>query len=125
MTPILHPTARDRLVKLLGLLGSEHHGERANAAQMASRLLAQCGLTWADVIQPPPAPLPPVRPVAPGSAYAAARWAKARAAELPQRDRAFLDGIQGRHALTQRQAAWLADIVARLQAAAAQREAAR
>lgn len=61
MTPILHPTARDRLVKLLGLLGSEHIGERATAAQMASRLLQDCGLTWADVFQPPPAIPAPVR----------------------------------------------------------------
>lgn len=125
MTTILHPAARDRLVKLLGLLGSEHHGERANAALMASRLLEQCGLTWADVIQPPPATPTPVRPAVPASAHAAARWAKAHAAGLPQRDRIFLDGIQGRHALTQKQGAWLADILARLQATSAQREAAR
>lgn len=41
---------RDRLIKLLGLLGSDHEGERGNAARMASDLLRGAGLTWAEVI---------------------------------------------------------------------------
>ena len=126
MTPILHPTARDRLVKLCGLLGSEHPGERANAAAMASRLLLDCGLTWADVVLPPPAAPAPNRRAAPATPSVSVRWALARAAELPQRDRVFLDGIQGRPTLTLKQAAWLADIIVRLQTAAhAQQEGAR
>ncbi len=44
MTPILDPTARDRLVKLCGLLGSEHAGERANAALPLQPAAASC---WA------------------------------------------------------------------------------
>jgi hypothetical protein len=49
------PTAdRTRLVKLLGMCGSEHAGERAAAAAAADRLLRERGLTWADALNPPP-----------------------------------------------------------------------
>jgi hypothetical protein len=51
---------RDKLVKLCGLLGSEHHGERAAAALKADRHLRGLGLTWGDVIAPlGEAPPPP------------------------------------------------------------------
>jgi hypothetical protein len=57
----------DRLVKLCGLLGSAHDGERATAAAMADQLLRQNKLTWVDVIAipkllpPPPEHAPPAR----------------------------------------------------------------
>jgi hypothetical protein len=41
---------RDRLVKLLGMLGSEHAGERAVAGLKAHELINECLLTWGDVI---------------------------------------------------------------------------
>lgn len=51
---------RSRLVRLLGLLSSDHDGERANAGAMADRLLRESGLRWDDVIAghalPPPPP---------------------------------------------------------------------
>lgn len=40
----------DRLVKLCGMLGSAHEGERAAAALKADQLLRSYGLRWADVI---------------------------------------------------------------------------
>jgi hypothetical protein len=40
----------DRLRKLLGMLGSDYDGERAVAGRMASDLLRQHRLTWADVV---------------------------------------------------------------------------
>jgi hypothetical protein len=43
---------RDLLVKLLGKLGSEHEGERANAAKMADDLRNRLGLKWSDLIVP-------------------------------------------------------------------------
>ena len=46
-------TARDRLAKLLGMLGSDHMGERDAAAVAAHRLVVQSGLTWRQVIEPP------------------------------------------------------------------------
>jgi hypothetical protein len=57
----------NRLVKLLGLTGSDHDGERANAAQLANRLVTGLGMTWADVIARPAASVAPAR-------SAATRW---------------------------------------------------
>jgi hypothetical protein len=39
-----------KLVKVLGMLGSAHAGERDNAAQLAVRLLKESGLTWYDIL---------------------------------------------------------------------------
>jgi hypothetical protein len=43
---------RDRLAKLLGLLGSDYDGEVANAGRLADKLVRGAGLTWPDVIAP-------------------------------------------------------------------------
>ena len=43
---------RERLTKLLGLLGSGHDGEVAAAGRMADALIRDAGVTWADVIAP-------------------------------------------------------------------------
>jgi hypothetical protein len=51
--PQLLEKDHSRLVKLLGLTGSDHDGERANAAQLANRLVTGLGMTWADVITRP------------------------------------------------------------------------
>ncbi len=40
---------RDRLVKLLGMLGSEHAGERDAAALAIERLRRDRGLSWARI----------------------------------------------------------------------------
>jgi hypothetical protein len=40
----------NRLVRLLGMLGSDHIGERATAALKADQFVRDHGLTWADVI---------------------------------------------------------------------------
>ena len=50
---------RDRLVKLLGLLGSDFDGEIVAAARQAERLRADAGLTWREIVLPalsPPRP---------------------------------------------------------------------
>ena len=47
---MLDPTVADRLAKLLGMLGSDHDGERANAGRMADELIRANGLRWADVL---------------------------------------------------------------------------
>jgi len=46
----LTPAERTRLVGILGMLGSDHLGERAAAAALASRLVRDKGLGWNDVI---------------------------------------------------------------------------
>ncbi len=54
--PPLTPKDRDRLVKLVGMLGSEHDGEVLAAARKATALLKEAKLTWADVVTGTPAP---------------------------------------------------------------------
>jgi len=48
----LSPPDRQRLAKLLGLLGSDYAGERDAAGLAAHRFVASLGLTWPDVLQP-------------------------------------------------------------------------
>ena len=50
---------RDRLAKLLGMMGSAHDGEVVAAARQAERLRADAGLTWHDIVLPAlPSPRP-------------------------------------------------------------------
>jgi pyruvate/2-oxoglutarate dehydrogenase complex dihydrolipoamide acyltransferase (E2) component len=48
--PTIHRSDRERLVKTLGMLGSDHAGERDNAARQAERLRRQLGMSWDDLI---------------------------------------------------------------------------
>jgi len=41
----------ERVARIAGMLGSEHEGERATAAQIASNMLKAMGLTWSEVIR--------------------------------------------------------------------------
>lgn len=62
---VLPPEAILRLAKFLGMLGSEHMGERASAGLKATQLLQAHGATWADLVQqlnsPAPRHAPPPR----------------------------------------------------------------
>jgi hypothetical protein len=58
---VLNPRAADKLAKILGMLGSDHPGERASAGAKANALVLAAGLTWADVINVPPKPDDPPR----------------------------------------------------------------
>jgi hypothetical protein len=49
---------RDRLAKLLGMLGSDHDGEVVNAARAADRLVRRSGLRWPDIAMPAAATRP-------------------------------------------------------------------
>ncbi len=48
----LSSVERRRLCGLLGMLSSNHDGERAAAGYMAARMLQDRGLQWDDVLQP-------------------------------------------------------------------------
>jgi hypothetical protein len=41
---------RKRLVMVLGMLGSDHAGERDNAARLVVRMLKEAGLTWPQLL---------------------------------------------------------------------------
>jgi len=53
-TATLPDIERTRLIKILGLLSSEHPGEVANAGKLADNLLREHNLRWNDVIAPKP-----------------------------------------------------------------------
>jgi hypothetical protein len=122
--PALSAPALDRFVKLCGLLTSEHDGERATAARMASDLLRQHRLTWAEVLTPAPAqarlcPTCAARSVAPRRA-ARRSWRQTLAslAELAVRrptlfidwERAFICNLLDRRTLSERQREILAEL---------------
>ncbi len=50
MAATISATDRERLAKLLGMLGSDHDGERAAAALAAAKFVRKLGLTWPDVV---------------------------------------------------------------------------
>lgn len=45
--------SHQRLIAILGMLGSEHEGERAAAALKATEMVRAAGLDWARIIQAP------------------------------------------------------------------------
>lgn len=44
------PETRERLAKILGMLGSEHDGEVLNAGRQAEAVRREAGLTWVQII---------------------------------------------------------------------------
>jgi hypothetical protein len=55
------PLERDRLSKLLGMLGSHHDGEVACAGRMAHALIVAAGTTWPELLGVSDAPVPTIR----------------------------------------------------------------
>jgi hypothetical protein len=129
VTALLSTAERDRLIAILGMLGSDFDGERASAALMASRLLKNAGLVWADVVvvpqtgprREPPRSEPP-RPDR-SEPFGGRDWRElvARCAEFPryldQWQMEFLGGLGRFPRLSPKQATKLNEIVGRLQAA--------
>jgi hypothetical protein len=61
--PRLTQAFADKLVKVLGMLGSAHDGEVAAAGRRADAMVKGAGLRWVDVIAPAaPRPEQPQRP---------------------------------------------------------------
>ena len=70
----LTPAELNKLVAILGRLGSDFDGERAAAGLLASRMLRSKGLTWGDVVASPQIryspPRPPPQPKSPAELLA-------------------------------------------------------
>ena len=66
MTP-LTPELREKLAKVLALLGSSHAGERDAAALAANGIVKAAGVTWEDVIRCGPAPTISMRGIPPAT----------------------------------------------------------
>jgi hypothetical protein len=121
----LPPAVADRLVRVCGLLGSDHAGEAASAAAAATRIIRSHGMTWQQLLEPivlqrPPLPRPARRePSSPGPAD----WRRAATACLrhPQLftrwECTFLENLLGFRRLSAKQAGVLARLYAQVQAA--------
>jgi hypothetical protein len=59
MNPVV---PRERLARVLGMLGSEHDGEALAAARAAEMIRRQMGATWSELLTEPPPPSKPHRP---------------------------------------------------------------
>src|SRR4051812_35673582 len=47
------PATLTKLIRILGLLGSDHAGERASAALAAHKLVGTLGLSWRELLEHP------------------------------------------------------------------------
>lgn len=115
------PQITNRLVKILGLLGSDHDGEIAAAGRKAHALIKGAGLTWDDVIAPAaPAPQQQYRhprrwrsPVSHSDACALClQWPEV----LTDWETDFLQSIASRHRISDKQSYYLNRIVAKVEA---------
>ena len=84
------PLDRERLVKLCGMFGSDHPGERANAAAAADKLIRAAGMRWPDVIHPA---LPPPKPKPEDPIAEAIRFSLRHSEVLTEWEEEFLNSI--------------------------------
>src|SRR5262249_51995721 len=111
----LDPRSTERLTKLLGMLGSDHAGERAAAGSKANALVREHGLTWADVIFTPAGNdrhdnsfhKYQKQDERPDDWRTMRDYCARRPGLLRSREHEFIDDIKGwRGALTEKQNAW-------------------
>jgi hypothetical protein len=111
---VLDLRAADRIVKLLGMLGSDHDGERAAAGAAAHRFVRQLGLTWGDIIA---APSPPIAPENGDDWRRLVRARLLRAHLLSNREHEFLKSmLRWRGEPSEKQVAWVLAIFQRVSA---------
>lgn len=109
----LPPALRNRLVGILGRLGSDHDGERAAAGLLASRMLRERGLSWDEVVATPDAA--PTGPLGAADAGRDLDLCKRHWNDLGSWMRAFVIGVSNqRRPLTAAQRAKLAEVAAEL-----------
>jgi hypothetical protein len=107
----------EKLRKLCGMLGSDFDGERAVAGRMASDLLREHRLTWADVLGAEAAAAEPVRVWhEPYDHHQAAAQCLAWGEVLTGWEANFLRSISGRWSLSAKQKRCLQPIIAKCRA---------
>lgn len=112
---LLDSATAGRLAKILGMLGSDHDGERAAAGLKASQIVRGLGLSWSDVIAAPPLapPSPRIRSWRSGETdwQRMARFCHDRGRQLRLRDRDFIRSmLYVRGEPSERQQRWLIDL---------------
>lgn len=107
----------DKFLKLIGMLGSDHEGERANAAALATKMLRDHGMTWPEFLATISAPAPVEPLTRPGGAYYQAYNHEDAADTCLQRGRGltawekdFLESVRDFHHLSAKQE----DVLARI-----------
>jgi hypothetical protein len=115
----LNTDTRLRLVRLLGMCGSDHDAEVVTAARMANRLVRDNGVTWHEVITAPVVPrLSNDDPLAQFTTRAAAcMFTLSHAPMLTHWEVGFLRNLAGFDKLSPKQLATLRRLVARAIAA--------
>lgn len=104
------PIDRDRLAKLLGLLGSDHPREVVAAAWQAERIRREAGTTWYEIIG--------ARGEG-GDAHQTVRWCREHEHLLTAREQAFLASLAGLRTLSPRQIEIVEQIAAKVRRAEA------
>jgi hypothetical protein len=117
----LSADTRRKLAGVLGMLGSNHAGERDAAAQLANRMIRGAGLTWSELIAVselgpnPHRDPPPYRPPPGPASWRGLAWQCAAYPEwLSAWEREFLAGLPHRSRLSAKQAAILDRIAGQL-----------
>ncbi len=113
----LSPRDLTRLVGVLGMLGSDHVGERAAAALAASRMVRNAGLTWGELLQPRldgPGPPPPPPPPPPPGWHEMVTHCQAHPDQLTQWENDFLRTLARRGTASHKQIGVLVGIAERL-----------
>jgi hypothetical protein len=105
----MNSDTRRRLVGVLGLLASNHDGERAAAGLLATRLLRAAALTWDQVIPEWPLATRPDTPPASGWRSNVVTCLE-RPVLLSVWERQFLTNLMTRKSLSAKQASILAAI---------------
>jgi hypothetical protein len=114
ITVTLESSTYSTLIKCLGMLGSDHAGERAAAGLKADQIIRQHGLTWPDLIRVP------TEQHQPHDWRIMRNFCAAHFYSLRERERDFIDDLavwRGRP--SEKQLAWLIAIYGRLQREAA------
>jgi hypothetical protein len=119
--PHLTPDLAAKLVKILGMLGSNYDGEIAAAGRQANAMVRRAGLTWDEVItSSAPIPQQPHRPPRrwrkPGTPSDTAALCLQWSEVLTDWETNFCRSIIGRRRLSAKQADVLARIVDRVEA---------
>jgi hypothetical protein len=102
-----------KLAKILGMLGSDHDGERAAAALKADHFVRQAGLTWETILKSGHAPKPH-RPPEFGTWRQTCRECLARDRDLRQWERGFLNDLPKFQRISTKQRYCLNEIAIRL-----------
>ena len=116
---------RERLAKILGMLGSVHDGEALTAGRRADAMVRAASLSWIDVLISTPTPVVVVEDaaeVSDGEMLTACLEAEERAIFNPREAefvRSIASQLRRRRRLSEKQRDWLASLYEQASASAA------